>query len=112
MQCLVHTISVCKCVIVCSGLAGSFSSQITFSLGPERIRRIHRHFLDWEMDIPPPASNRASRFMIEGVGTRVIRGPDWKWGKQVSHRETGYYGLQFTLNNSCPTLFTNILSLL
>ena len=50
--------------------------------------------------------------MIEGVGTRVIRGPDWKWGKQVSHRETGYYGLQFTLNNSCPTLFTNILSLL
>ena len=28
-------------------------------------------------------SNRGSRFMLEGVGTRVIRGPDWKWGKQV-----------------------------
>ncbi len=72
---------------MCSGLTGSFSSQITFSLAPERIARIHRHFFDWEMDIPPPASNRASRFMIEGVGTRVIRGPDWKWGKQVSHRK-------------------------
>ena len=23
--------------------------------------------------------------MLEGVGTRVIRGPDWKWGKQVSN---------------------------
>lgn len=21
--------------------------------------------------------------MMEGVGARVIRGPDWKWGKQV-----------------------------
>ncbi|XP_045487539.1 E3 ubiquitin-protein ligase MIB1 [Pieris rapae] len=27
-------------------------------------------------------SNRATRFMMEAVGTRVIRGPDWKWGKQ------------------------------
>lgn len=39
------------------------------------------------MEIPPPASNRTNRFMIEGVGSRVIRGPDWKWGKQVSHTE-------------------------
>jgi E3 ubiquitin-protein ligase mind-bomb len=23
-----------------------------------------------------------ARLMTEGVGTRVIRGPDWKWGKQ------------------------------
>lgn len=23
---------------------------------------------------------------MEGVGARVIRGPDWKWGKQVSAR--------------------------
>jgi E3 ubiquitin-protein ligase mind-bomb len=36
------------------------------------------------MDITPAPSNRANRFMLEGVGTRVIRGPDWKWGKQVS----------------------------
>lgn len=21
--------------------------------------------------------------LMEGVGTRVIRGPNWKWGKQV-----------------------------
>ena len=27
---------------------------------------------------------RTTRFMMEGVGARVIRGPDWKWGKQVS----------------------------
>lgn len=24
-----------------------------------------------------------SRVVMEGVGARVIRGPDWKWGKQV-----------------------------
>lgn len=36
------------------------------------------------MDTTPAPSNRANRFMLEGVGTRVIRGPDWKWGKQVS----------------------------
>lgn len=29
------------------------------------------------------SSSRATRFMMEGVGARVIRGPDWKWGKQV-----------------------------
>lgn len=27
-------------------------------------------------------SSRPTRFMMEGVGARVIRGPDWKWGKQ------------------------------
>lgn len=26
---------------------------------------------------------RTTRFMMEGVGARVIRGPEWKWGKQV-----------------------------
>ena len=25
---------------------------------------------------------RGSRLMMEGVGVRVVRGPDWKWGKQ------------------------------
>lgn len=27
---------------------------------------------------------RNTRYMMEGVGARVIRGPDWKWGKQVN----------------------------
>lgn len=31
------------------------------------------------------SSSRTARFMMEGVGARVIRGPDWKWGKQVWH---------------------------
>lgn len=30
-----------------------------------------------------PATIRPPRFTMEGVGSRVIRGPDWKWGKQV-----------------------------
>ena len=28
------------------------------------------------------AAGRTARFMMEGVGARVIRGIDWKWGKQ------------------------------
>ncbi|GBP88400.1 E3 ubiquitin-protein ligase MIB1 [Eumeta japonica] len=37
-----------------------------------------------ESNIPSGNStaSRATRFMMEGVGARVIRGPDWKWGKQ------------------------------
>jgi len=27
-------------------------------------------------------SARTTRLMMEGVGSRVVRGPDWKWGKQ------------------------------
>ena len=30
------------------------------------------------------STGRNTRYMMEGVGGRVIRGPDWKWGKQVS----------------------------
>ena len=30
------------------------------------------------------APGRGSRLMLEGVGVRVVRGPDWKWGKQVT----------------------------
>lgn len=30
------------------------------------------------------AMNRQARFATEGVGARVVRGPDWKWGKQVN----------------------------
>lgn len=28
------------------------------------------------------SSARNNRVMVEGVGARVVRGPDWKWGKQ------------------------------
>lgn len=34
--------------------------------------------------------SRPPRFTMEGVGARVIRGPDWKWGKQVR-----FFSLQF-----------------
>lgn len=34
------------------------------------------------MDGGASAGSRTTRFMMEGVGARVIRGPDWKWGKQ------------------------------
>ena len=35
------------------------------------------------MDPATAGSNRVVRVnMMEGVGARVIRGPDWKWGKQ------------------------------
>lgn len=30
----------------------------------------------------------ARRFSMEGVGARVIRGPDWKWNKQVINTKT------------------------
>jgi len=38
------------------------------------------------MDGGAGAGSRTTRFMMEGVGARVIRGPDWKWGKQVRCR--------------------------
>lgn len=28
------------------------------------------------------SNSRNNRVMVEGVGARVVRGPDWKWGKQ------------------------------
>lgn len=34
------------------------------------------------------SATRPPRFTMEGVGARVIRGPDWKWGKQVSSKIT------------------------
>ena len=35
------------------------------------------------MDSSSGGSNRVVRVnMMEGVGSRVVRGPDWKWGKQ------------------------------
>lgn len=37
---------------------------------------------------PTNVSVQASRrFTMEGVGSRVIRGPDWKWGKQILEQE-------------------------
>ena len=43
-----------------------------------------RPLIHTEMDINQSTTSRTNRLMVEGVGTRVIRGPDWKWGKQVS----------------------------
>lgn len=31
--------------------------------------------------------SRPPRITMEGVGARVIRGPDWKWGKQVIYNK-------------------------
>lgn len=35
------------------------------------------------MEAAGTSAGRNTRYMMEGVGARVIRGPDWKWGKQV-----------------------------
>ena len=53
---------------------------------------------------------RTTRFMMEGVGARVIRGPDWKWGKQVCNRigfQSGIFILYRILNY--VVYFANIL---
>ncbi|XP_076228871.1 E3 ubiquitin-protein ligase MIB1 isoform X1 [Nomia melanderi] len=34
------------------------------------------------MEAGTSTGTRTTRFMMEGVGARVIRGPEWKWGKQ------------------------------
>ncbi|XP_012288064.1 E3 ubiquitin-protein ligase MIB1 [Orussus abietinus] len=34
------------------------------------------------MEAGTSSGTRTTRFMMEGVGARVIRGPEWKWGKQ------------------------------
>ncbi|XP_076298617.1 E3 ubiquitin-protein ligase mind bomb 1 isoform X1 [Lasioglossum baleicum] len=34
------------------------------------------------METGASTGTRTTRFMMEGVGARVIRGPEWKWGKQ------------------------------
>ncbi|KAG7278408.1 hypothetical protein CRUP_038571, partial [Coryphaenoides rupestris] len=37
----------------------------------------------WHRDpASPMTTGRNNRVMMEGVGARVLRGPDWKWGKQ------------------------------
>lgn len=50
-------------------------------------------------------TSRATRFMMEGVGARVIRGPDWKWGKQVDNVVVlfilFYYSTVFDAATSC-----------
>lgn len=40
------------------------------------------------MEAGASAGARTTRFMMEGVGARVIRGPEWKWGKQVRIKYT------------------------
>lgn len=41
------------------------------------------------MEAGASTGTRTTRFMMEGVGARVIRGPEWKWGKQVSKEVNG-----------------------
>ena len=40
---------------------------------------------------------RTTRFMMEGVGARVIRGPDWKWGKQVGNSKFSMEVIRFNI---------------
>lgn len=47
-------------------------------------------------------SSRATKFMMEGVGARVIRGPDWKWGKQVDLYNL--FALEFNLKSQIAPL--------
>lgn len=42
------------------------------------------------MEAGASTGTRTTRFMMEGVGARVIRGPEWKWGKQVRTREVNF----------------------
>lgn len=42
-----------------------------------------------------PGVPRTTRVMMEGVGARVIRGPDWKWGKQVRKTNLSQYSELF-----------------
>lgn len=46
-----------------------------------------------------PGVSRAPRLMMEGVGSRVIRGPDWKWGKQVWIKSEKFCNFCDILNN-------------
>jgi hypothetical protein len=48
---------------------------------------------------------RTTRFMMEGVGARVIRGPDWKWGKQVCNRMFFTWSIYFIYNLKLCCLF-------
>lgn len=44
-----------------------------------------------------PGHVRLARFAMEGVGARVIRGPDWKWGKQVNQFSYSQNSMEFLL---------------
>lgn len=62
-------------------LGARWSEYITF----KHLRQLNK-IVSMEPNIPGVSStSRATRFMMEGIGARVIRGPDWKWGKQVTH---------------------------
>nr|CAD7200624.1 unnamed protein product [Timema douglasi] len=50
------------------------------SLAEHVYSRIYTRLVAYEIGAITGA--RTTRFMMEGVGARVIRGPDWKWGKQ------------------------------
>lgn len=49
------------------------------------------------MEAGASAGARTSRFMMEGVGARVIRGPEWKWGKQVRKIHTALSNFKISL---------------
>lgn len=55
----------------------------------------------------------ARRFSMEGVGARVIRGPDWKWNKQVITDKTRQARQQaqkkFTRTRNCSSIVTNLI---
>lgn len=48
---------------------------------------------------------RTTRVMMEGVGARVVRGPDWKWGKQVRIILSIYFILTVVFNLIPSILF-------
>ena len=43
---------------------------------------------------------------FEGVGSRVVRGPDWKWGRQVS-----YFCNDIEINSTVKRQFTVLIML-
>lgn len=49
------------------------------------------------MEAGASIGTRTTRFMMEGVGARVIRGPEWKWGKQVNYCNRLYIQFYLTL---------------
>lgn len=55
----------------------------------------------------------ARRFSMEGVGARVIRGPDWKWNKQVITDKTRQARQQaqkkFTRTRNCSSIVINLI---
>lgn len=58
------------------------------------------------MEAGVSTGTRTTRFMMEGVGARVIRGPEWKWGKQVSYLGYNYFFCFLCKKYHCTRLTT------